>query len=87
MNFSLDKHKGASYSKPLKPPAKVPTPRPAAKKDDFVLSIRINLPDYDTWRVVKFYRQYPYLGLMITAGILLGLGLLATLVTVLLNRG
>ena len=78
MNFSLNDPKSAA---PVKKP-RPPVPKPVSKKDDFVLSIRVNLPDYDKWRIVIFYRQYPYMGIMITAGALLILGLLVTLVRV-----
>jgi hypothetical protein len=49
------------------------------KENDLVLSIRINLPEYDQWRPAVFARQYPYVALAFAFAGLLALGLLVIL--------
>lgn len=53
--------------------------RPKKPREDIVISFRINLPDYERWRITGFVRQYPFLAL--AAG-LAGLLLLSLLVII-----
>jgi len=55
-------------------------PRPVrpsvVEAEQTTISIRVSYPDFSRWRLYKFARQYPYLALAVSVGILMVLVLL-----------
>lgn len=59
-----------NYLRPRVQAAEVSAQNPVQSdnSDQMTISVRVQLPDYASWKAYLFVRQYPYLSLAIVAG-------------------